>query len=54
MTPSDFSPEPLPTVLVVDDTITNIQLLISVLEGDCDLRFATSGPDALELLASTW
>ena len=52
MTPSDFSPEPLPTVLVVDDTITNIQLLISVLEGDCDLRFATSGPDALELLAS--
>ena len=47
----DLSPEPWPTVLVVDDTITNIQLLISVLEGHCELRFATSGPDALEMLA---
>ena len=50
MTPG--SPPPArPSVFIVDDTVTNIQVLISVLEHECELRFATSGPDALAMLA---
>ena len=40
------------TVLIVDDTPENIDVLSTVLEGmGCDLVVATSGPRALELAA---
>lgn len=38
-------------ILIVDDTPTNIEILLAILEGDYDLSFATSGPKALELVA---
>ena len=41
---------PRPSVFIVDDTVANIQVLIDLLERDCELRFATSGPEALHLL----
>lgn len=41
------------TVLIVDDTPVNIQLLGELLEDDCDVCFATSGPEALEILGRT-
>lgn len=41
-----------PTILVVDDNPDNLQLAASVLTQamECDLSFATSGPEALEVL----
>ena len=41
-----------PTLLIVDDTPANIELILDVLDQDYDLRLATSGPDALALLAT--
>ncbi len=38
-------------ILIVDDTPTNIEILLAMLEGEYALSFATSGPKALELLA---
>ncbi len=42
-----------PTVLVVDDTPENVQLLIENLEIDYEVLFATSGRRALEIVASS-
>jgi diguanylate cyclase (GGDEF)-like protein len=39
-----------PTVLIVDDHITNIQILHSLLGEELDIRVATNGPDALRLI----
>ena len=39
------------TVLVVDDTPSNIELMLDVLDADHELMVATSGQDALDLLA---
>jgi len=50
MSPAPALPAARPSVFIVDDTPTNIQVLISLLEDECELRFATSGPDALEML----
>ena len=50
MSPAPVLPATRPSVFIVDDTPTNIQVLISLLEDECELRFATSGPDALEML----
>ena len=44
------APEPA-TILIVDDTPTNIEILLGMLEEDYDVSFATSGRQALELLA---
>lgn len=38
-------------ILIIDDTPTNIEILLSILEEEYDLSFATSGHRALELLA---
>lgn len=38
-----------PIVLIVDDTVTNIQLLVGILGNDYVLKAATSGEKALEL-----
>ena len=36
------------TVLIVDDTLTNVRLLLTLLEqADCDVRVATSGKSGL-------
>ncbi|MBU0640580.1 MAG: diguanylate cyclase [Planctomycetes bacterium] len=40
------------TLLIVDDTPANIEILSSVLEAEHQILFATSGRDALELVAS--
>lgn len=39
-------------VLVVDDSLTNIEMLAAVLESEYDLCFATSGAEALSLMRS--
>ncbi len=38
-------------ILIIDDTPLNIEILLGILEGDYALSFATSGRNALELLA---
>ncbi|BCU06108.1 hybrid sensor histidine kinase/response regulator [Allochromatium tepidum] len=43
----------LPRLLIVDDTPTNIEILLGMLEDSYDTSFATSGRQALELLAKT-
>lgn len=49
-----MSPDTLrQTVLIVDDTPVNIQLLGELLDGDYDVCFATSGAEALEILSRT-
>ena len=40
-----------PRLLIVDDTPTNIEVLLGMLEDDYDVSFATSGRQALDLLA---
>jgi CheY-like chemotaxis protein len=40
----------LANVLIVDDTPMNIEILLEMLKDDFDLSFATSGPQALDLL----
>ncbi len=40
---------PKPSILVADDTPTNLDLLGALLEGDYELLFAGSGSEALEL-----
>jgi diguanylate cyclase (GGDEF)-like protein len=42
-----------PTVLIVDDHITNIQILDGLLGDELDIRVATNGPDALRLIQSS-
>lgn len=37
-------------ILVVDDSVQNLQLFASVLEDEYDIQFVTSGPEALALL----
>jgi diguanylate cyclase (GGDEF)-like protein len=39
------------TILIVDDTPANIEILSSILGGEHQILFATSGQDALELVA---
>ena len=39
------------TVLVVDDDVTNITIIAHLLESECDVVFATSGEQALDLIA---
>jgi diguanylate cyclase (GGDEF)-like protein len=41
----------MPRVLVVDDHPANIVMLSELLRGLCDIRFATSGAQALEMLS---
>ncbi len=38
-------------ILIIDDTPTNIEILLDILEDEHELSFATSGRQALELLA---
>ena len=40
-----------PNLLIVDDVPANIELLLGMLDGEYELRFATSGRQALSLLA---
>ena len=40
-----------PRILIVDDTLSNIEILLGMLEDDYDLSFATSGRQALAVLA---
>ena len=42
-----------PRILIVDDTPTNIEILLGMLEDSYDTSFATSGRQALELLTKT-
>jgi diguanylate cyclase (GGDEF)-like protein len=42
---------PKQTVLVVDDTIANIQILDSILNSEYEVLFATNGNDALQIAA---
>lgn len=37
-------------VLLVDDEVTNIEVMASVLDGHCEIAFATSGAEALQLV----
>lgn len=37
-----------PTILIVDDEISNIEIMNAILEDDYEICFATSGPQALE------
>tara|TARA_R110000868_G_scaffold259743_5_gene517970 strand:+ start:13078 stop:14037 length:960 start_codon:yes stop_codon:yes gene_type:complete len=37
-----------PTILIVDDEISNIEIMNAILEEDYEICFATSGPQALE------
>jgi response regulator RpfG family c-di-GMP phosphodiesterase len=41
------------TVLVVDDTPDDVQLLVALLKGICRVRVASTGPRALEIAATT-
>ena len=41
----------LPQVFIVDDRPENIEVLAEFLDSEYDVRFALSGPDALELIA---
>ena len=41
-----------PHVLIVDDIPSNIQLLAAALQNDCEMFFATSGEQAIEMAAS--
>ncbi|WP_201211115.1 response regulator [Rhodocyclus purpureus] len=41
---------PRASILIVDDSTTNLKLLVHVLRDEYDLRTATSGPEALALL----
>lgn len=47
-----MSPDQRPTVLIVDDVPTNIQVLGEALMDDCDILVATNGEDALEIAAA--
>ncbi|MEZ2223693.1 diguanylate cyclase [Rhizobium sp. RCC_161_2] len=38
-----------PTILIVDDEVTNIEIMNAVLEDDYEICFATSGEEALEV-----
>jgi diguanylate cyclase (GGDEF)-like protein len=42
---------PRPTILIVDDMVTNIEILDGVLNSEYEILFATSGSDALEIAA---
>jgi diguanylate cyclase (GGDEF)-like protein len=42
-----------PTVLIVDDAPSNLAILTETLRGEFDVRIATSGPEALRLVAET-
>jgi diguanylate cyclase (GGDEF)-like protein len=41
-----------PSILIVDDEVSNIEILSAVLEEDHDIYFATSGDEALEIARS--
>lgn len=43
----------LPRILIIDDTPTNIEILLGMLEDRYDTSFATSGRQALDLLTKT-
>jgi diguanylate cyclase (GGDEF)-like protein len=43
-------PDPAGLILLVDDEVTNIEVMASVLDGQCDIAFATSGAEALDLV----
>src|SRR6202034_2925990 len=40
-------------VLVIDDETANIEILAAALEGECEVIFATSGAQGIELAASS-
>jgi diguanylate cyclase (GGDEF)-like protein len=42
-----------PSILIVDDEVSNIEILSAVLEEDHDIYFATSGAEALEIARTT-
>ena len=42
-----------PSILIVDDEVSNIEILSAVLEEDHDIYFATSGTEALEIARTT-
>ncbi|MCX5519751.1 diguanylate cyclase [Kaistia defluvii] len=42
-----------PSILIVDDEVSNIEILSAVLEEDYDIYFATSGTEALEIARTT-
>lgn len=48
-----MSNRPHPTVLIVDDTKGNIDILLNVLDGKYDISVATNGPDAIRLAETT-
>ena len=41
------------SILIVDDEVTNIEVLSSILEDEHETYFATSGPDAIEIARSS-
>ncbi len=49
--PQEMKVDKLPrqTILVVDDTVANIQILDGILNSEYEILFATSGKDALEI-----
>ena len=46
----DLNPEQ--TILIVDDMVTNIEILDGILSSEYDILFATNGQDALEIALS--
>jgi len=45
-------PEPRPHVLIVDDVPENIEVLAAALDADCEVFFAMSGDEAIEIASS--
>ncbi|NEX16077.1 MAG: diguanylate cyclase response regulator [Halochromatium sp.] len=45
-------PEPRPQVLIVDDVPENIEVLAAALDADCEVFFAMSGDEAIEIASS--
>lgn len=41
-------------ILIVDDIPSNVTIIGNFIKSDFDLRVATSGPDALEIIRSDW
>lgn len=48
----DPTPTKRPTLLIVDDSTTNIRMLSGLLGKDCQILYATNGPDALSSVHS--
>lgn len=48
----DHGPDERPHVLIVDDVSENIEILAAALESDCEVFFAMSGDEAIEIASS--